>query len=331
MNLKKYKRPVQNIIAVVCVVYIVVFIIRNRHEIQHALNLRPLIIAALSILLIIDLAVNALRMKIVMEKCSNAKIPAGGWYKIFILGRFLNTVIPQLGNLYRGITLKQNHNISYTNYISSLASFAWMEISINLIFALIIALLTNHQLQIAGIDAWLFLSGMAILVIAGPIVADAVIRLFKVQNKALAWIHSKLSHVFSTAVTSLKDISYIVSIVSTTLFAFAIVTTMFRVCFLSINIHISITATVVFLAVLKVADVVVITPGNVGIREIIFGIITQQIGLTMMDGILASTILRILGTILVFILGTSLGGIGILQRRREYSAQIQQKTPGDLK
>ncbi len=331
MNLKKYKRSIQNIIAVVCVVYIVVFLIRNKEQIQLALNLRPLIIAALSILLVLDLAINGLRMKIVIEKCSNTKIPAGGWYKIFLLGRFLNTVIPQLGNLYRGVTLKQNHNISYTNYISSLAAFAWMEISINLIFALIIVLLTNRQMQITGIDAWLFLSGMVILVIAGPIVADAVIRLFKVQNKALVWVHSKLSHVFSTAVTSLKDISYVISIVSTTLLAFIIVAAMFRVCFLSINIHVSITAIVVFLAVLKVADVVVITPGNVGVREIIFGIITQQIGLTMMDGILASTIIRILGTVLVLILGTSLGGIGILQRRREYSAQTQQQIPGDSK
>jgi hypothetical protein len=51
----------------------------------------------------------------------------------------------------------------------------------------------------------------------------------------------------------------------------------------------------------------------------------------MMEGILASTILRILGTLLVFILGISLGGIGILQRRREYSAQMQQQTQGEPK
>ena len=248
-----------------------------------------------------------------------------------LLGRFLNTVIPQLGNLYRGVTLKQNYNISYTRYISSLASFAWMEISINLIFALIIILLTNRQLQIAGIDARLFLSGLVILVIAGPIVADAIIRLFKVQNKTLVWIHSRLFLVFSTAVTSLKDSSYIISIVSTTFLAFIITITMFYVCFLSINVHISITATVVFLAVLKIADVIVITPGNIGVREIIFGIVTQQIGLSMMEGILASTILRVLGTILVLIIGMSLGGIGVLQRRREYSAQTQLQTPGKPK
>ena len=331
MHLKKYKRPVQNIIAAICVVYIVIFLVKNKQQLQLALNLRPLFIATLGILLILDLAVNGLRMKIVMEKCSNVRIPVGGWYKIFLLGRFLNTVIPQLGNLYRGVTLKQNYNISYTHYISSLASFAWMEISINLIFALIIILLTNHRLQIAGIDAWLFLSALVILVIAGPIVADAVIRLFKVQNKTLVWLHSRLSLVFSTAVTSLKDGSYILSITSTTLLAFIVTITMFYVCFLSINVNVSITATVVFLAVLKIADVIVITPGNIGIREIIFGIVTTQIGLSMMEGILASTILRILGTLLVFILGISLGGIGILQRRREYSAQTQQQTQGEPK
>jgi uncharacterized membrane protein YbhN (UPF0104 family) len=206
-----------------------------------------------------------------------------------------------------------------------------MEISINLIFALIIVLLTNRQLQIADIAAWLFLSGLVIIVIAGPIIADAAIRLFKVQNKTLVWIHSRLSHVFSTAVTSLRDGSYISLITSTTLLAFIITTTMFYVCFLSINVHISITATIVFLAVLKIADVIVITPGNIGIREIIFGIVTDQIGLSMMEGILASTILRILGTLLVLIIGTSLGGIGILQRRREYSAQTQLQTQGELK
>ncbi|MGA1979766.1 MAG: lysylphosphatidylglycerol synthase transmembrane domain-containing protein [Sedimentisphaerales bacterium] len=329
MHLREHKRLIQNIIAAVCIVYIIIFFIKNKQQLQLAFNLRPLFIAALVILLVLDLAVNGLCMKIVMEKCSNVRIPVGGWYKIFLLGRFLNTVIPQLGNLYRGVTLKQNHNISYTHYISSLASFAWMEISINLIFALIIVLLTNRRLQIAGIDAWLFLSGLVTLVIAGPIIADAVIRLFKVQNKALVWSHSKLSHVFATAVISLKDGTYILSIVSATLLAFIITTTMFYVCFLSINVHISITATVIFLAVLKVADVVVITPGNIGVREIIFGIVTEQIGLSMMEGILASTILRVIGTVLVLVLGTSLGGVGILQRRREYAAQMQQQAQGD--
>ena len=318
MHLKKYKRPVQNIIAAVCILYIVIFLIKNKQQLQFALNLRLLFIAALGILLILDLVINGLRMKIVMEKCSSVRIPVSEWYKIFLLGRFLNTVIPQLGNLYRGVTLKQNYNISYTHYISSLASFAWLEISINLIFAIITILLTNCQLQIAGINAWLFLSGLVILVVAGPIVADTVIRLFKVQNKTLVWLHSRLSLVFSTAVTSLRDSGYILLITSTTLLAFIIVITMFYVCFLSINVHISITAIVVFFAVLKVADVIVITPGNVGVREIIFGIVTQQVGLTMMDGILASTILRILGTLLVFALGIFLGGIGILRKRRDY-------------
>jgi uncharacterized protein (TIRG00374 family) len=328
MRLKEHKRLIQNIIAAVCIVYIIIFFIKNKQQLQLAFNLRPTIIATLFILLILDLAINGLRMKIVIEKCSDVPIPAGRWYKIFLLGRFLNTVVPQLGNLYRGVTLKQNHNISYTSYVSSLASFAWMEISINLIFALIIILLTNRRMQIAGIDVRLFLSGLVALVIAGPIIADAGLRLFKVQSNALVWVHSKLSHVFATAVTSLKDSTYILSIVSATLLAFIVIITMFYVCFLSINIRISITATVVFLAVLKVADVVVITPGNLGVREIIFGIITEQIGLSMMEGILASAILRILSTVLVLILGLSLGGVGILQRRREYSAQMQQETGG---
>jgi uncharacterized membrane protein YbhN (UPF0104 family) len=330
MHLKKYKKYIQNIIAAVCVVYIIIFLVRNKQQLQIAFNLSPLFITILCILLILDLAVNGLRMKIVIEKCSNVRIPAGEWYKIFLLGRFLNTAIPQLGNIYRGVKLKQNYNISYTHYIGSLASFAWIEISINLIFALIIILLTNRQLQIAGLDAWLFLTALIILVIAGPIIADAVIRLFKVQNKTLVWIHSRLSLVFSTAVTSIKDSSYILSITATTLLAFIITTTMFHVCFLSINVPINITATMVFLAVLKIADVIVVTPGNIGVREIIFGIVTEQIGLSMIEGILASTILRVLGSLLIFIIGTSLGGIGILRQRSEYSAQIQ-LTKGDLK
>lgn len=323
MQIKKYKSLIQYIIAIVCIAYVVYFLLGNKQQIKQVLSLRPFFIITLSILICLDLLINSLRMRIVLEKCNNTKLPFARWLKIFLLARFLNTAIPQLGNLYRGVTLKQNFGISYTNYISSLAAFGWIDTIINLTFAFVIIISTNHNLKFIGIQAWLFLGIVIIMIVVGPIVADAIIHLFKIKTKTLSWIHSKLTEVFSISVKTLKDINYLSSMLIVTFIAFVITISMFYICFLGIDVPASLAAIAIFFSVLRLGDIIVITPGNVGVREIIFGMVTAKLGFNMIDGILVSTILRVLGTVIIFIAGSSLGGIGILRHRRCYVIQKQ--------
>jgi uncharacterized protein (TIRG00374 family) len=265
-----------------------------------------------------DLIINSVRIKIVIEKCARLKLPVFGWFRIFMLGRFLNTVIPQMGNIYRCVVLKQDHNLSYTSYISSFASFAWVDTALNLIFALITILAAGSTIRMAGLPAWQVVSALIGLVIAGPIVAEFIFGLIKVKNKSLAWIHSKLSTVLTTSVNTLRDGIYLSSITITTIVSFIIAVAEFYVCFLGLGLSVDLTTLILFFAILKICDVIVITPGNLGVREIAFGLITQQTGLGMTEGILVSVVMRILSTLLVFALGIFFGGIGILRKRQDY-------------
>jgi uncharacterized protein (TIRG00374 family) len=318
MNFKKFKTVFRLIIIVVCFAYIAVFLYKNRQQLHLILNLRPRFIILLLALFMADLIINSVRIKIVIEKCSRLKLPVFGWFKIFLLGRFLNTIIPQMGNIYRCVVLKQDYNVSYTSYISSFASFAWVDTGLNLIFALITILAAGSTIRMAGLPAWQMISALIGLVIAGPVAAEFVFGLIKVKNKSLAWVHSKLSTVLTTSVNTLKDGVYFSSITVTTVVAFIIAIAEFYVCFSGLGLSVDLPALILFFAILKISDVVVITPGNLGIREIAFGILTQQIGLGITEGILVSAIMRVLSTILVFVLGIFLGGIGILRKRQDY-------------
>ena len=64
---------------------------------------------------------------------------------------------------------------------------------------------------------------------------------------------------------------------------------------------------------MKLSNQLILTPGgNLGIREIAYGILGRLAGVGMGQAMLASIIIRIVGTILIFSLGGAFGGFGLL-------------------
>ncbi len=55
-----------------------------------------------------------------------------------MVGRFLNAIFPQAGNLYRGYVLKASHGISYTDYISGFLAFSWLGTVFSMVAAFVI-------------------------------------------------------------------------------------------------------------------------------------------------------------------------------------------------
>lgn len=62
-----------------------------------------------------------------------------------------------------------------------------------------------------------------------------------------------------------------------------------------------------FLALYKLSTLVVLTPGNLGIREMAFGFLSQALGIGMAEGILASAMLYAVHSSLVIPLGLAFG------------------------
>jgi uncharacterized membrane protein YbhN (UPF0104 family) len=261
----------------------------------------------------------AVLLRTILEKCSGSKLPFFGWFKIFILSTFLNMVFPQTGNVYRGLQLKSDYNISYTRYISSYISFAWMDLWINLIIATAIILLLKSDLYIGPLIAWKVLLVVIIVVIAVPILIEILWHKIKLNNARLSWIHSKLSEVLAVSVSNITDTAYLAKIILINIVILACITGLLHFCFLILGIRLNIPTVVMFYVLLKIGNYVNITPGNLGVQELAYGFLGTQMGIGMAQGVLVSGCMRIVGTSVLVSLALIFGGFDLLRHRKDYT------------
>jgi uncharacterized membrane protein YbhN (UPF0104 family) len=318
-NLNKFKKILRLVLVLICIVYLVRFFYTNKDTLNLAFNLGWASLFFIIALQVLYYPLLALLLRTILEKCSGRKLPFFGWFKIFILSTFLNFVLSQVGNVYRAVNLKSEYNVSYTRYVSSFLSFAWMDLTINLFISALIILFLKPDLKIGPLIAWKILLAAIIVIIAFPILIEILWRKLKFSHPRLSWLHSKTSEVLSVSVSNIKDIPYLLKIFLIDLLIFSCITGLLHFCFLILNISPNIPTLAIFYALLKISNYTNITPGNFGIQEMAYGFLGTQMGIGMAQSVLVSAFMRIAGTSVLIVLAVIFGGINLLRHRRDYS------------
>ena len=86
---------------------------------------------------VLGLLTQAYRYWLTIDEAGTSPIPPMTWLRLFILGRFLNTLVPQAGNAYRGIQLKRRFGLSISRYLGAFLAFIWLSTLVNLVAALV--------------------------------------------------------------------------------------------------------------------------------------------------------------------------------------------------
>jgi len=162
---------------------------------------------------------------------------------------------------------------------------------------------------------------ITIFVAAGPPLFVLILGRMRFGNQRLAWFHARLSEMLRVSVSSAGDLWYMVKIMLTGLLAFANSLVLLYLSFRSLNMEVNVPALALFYVLLRISTEILITPGNIGPREVAYGILSEYMGIGMGEGIAVSVIIRILGTATVMILGSCFGGIDLLRHREDYAQQ----------
>ena len=234
-----------------------------------------------------------------------------------MVGRFLSCVAPQAGNIYRDIWLKKEFHISYTSYVSSFFSFTWIDTCLDLVYAVSVILLVAPAMKLGSVNGVAVLTGLLVLLTAGPPVTAQLLEHVSFRNAYLGWLHGKLTEMLTTSAGSVADGRYISAIVLTGIAGFVNSVFLVKLCFLALNIPVSLPLIALYYVGMKVTTAVIITPGNIGVREIVLGAMCAQTGVGMAEGIFASGILRVIGTAIVLIIGACFGGVAVLRDRSQ--------------
>jgi len=317
-KIKQYKFFFQWSLAAVCLCYVVLFFCKNRDSLKGVLSLNFISIIYLVFFYIIVFILQCYRYRVVIHKCSGAKVPFVGWFKIFMLGMFISRIVPQTGSIYRAIRLKQDFGVSYTRYISSYTSFVWLDTVLNLIIALVVVLILKPDLYIGNLKAYYVIFFLVVLVMVIPPVLNILCASWQSRAKYFRWLHSKISEVFRVSVSNISDVIYISKITLTGILSFFNTMMIFYVCFGSIGVQVELSILTLFCVILKLSNLVILTPGNLGVREVAYGILGKLANIGVAEALLVSVITRVVGTILIFILGAVFGGFSLLRKRDDY-------------
>ena len=314
--LARHQKLIRWLVALAALGLAVKMLVDNRAELEQLGRFHPWHLVALCAMFVVYLLVYAYRFLLVVRAVGGAAIRYREWLKIFIFGRLANAFVAQLGNVYRAGVLKQRHDVPYRAYLNLYAFFAWIDSLLNLAIALVLVLVLKPELKIGGFNAAAAVGVLLVLLLAGPFLAERVLRALRPGPGLLAKAHGLLHGMFETVSRRARDarLMAVVSLMGLLIFGVGLV--LFSVAFLGIGFRPDLVDLALFLALYKLSTLVVITPGNIGVREVAYGLLCESLGIGMARGVLVSAVIRVAHYLIVFAMGFALGGADLLKGRR---------------
>jgi hypothetical protein len=286
---------VQRFLAIISVCFVIFSLIKDRTILEQAKNIPRRDVGLILALLTIYFILHAQRFVLLIEQHCRCRIPLLDWIRMLLVMRFMNNVVPQTGSIYRGITLKRDYGISYTDFIAANIFFIWTDTILNFFIALIFFILGTSQLEVFRTSAVNILILGIIILIAAPFAARAFIKKISSPSKFLG----KLGQIVDELFRGIKQPRYIAITTSIALVSFLLMTEIFQILLAAIGAEIDLATLGVFYALYRLTFHINITPGNLGIREIAYGLLCAGAQIGMAKGLLISAELRILSVIML--------------------------------
>jgi len=292
----KTKRWITWTIAAVSFGFIVWLILRDEQTIEALRRISALQIVVLLTLQIVYLIVESRRLEIVIEDAANTEISSYAMLSIFSVGRILNLLVPQAGNVYRGVRLNRSYGIAVTDYAGALGAFVWLTVVLSLLTSGVVLGFTQPDLTVSSLPSWI------IMVVAGILVSAVPIVLYLFASSALRArnpdsILGKVASVVQAAADVVTNPILVLKFIATWLATLAVIGPMYIWTFAIVDVSVGLGAAIAIYGLVQVASFVVITPGNIGILDIGFAGLAVLLGVPVGAAAAAAGLVRASGII----------------------------------
>ena len=262
------------------------------------------------------LVVQSGRFHVVLVKLADVRVGFGAWLQLFVIGRFLNLFLPQAGNVYRAVELRHRFGVGYTRFAAAFVNAPWVAMVLNFVLGAAVVAFAQPEARVAGgsLAGWLALAAVGTAV--APLLASLLLPLVPRRFRLLAWLHGRLSEMVAVTLGSLRDVGYLLRVIAWTLAAFVQATAMLWVGFVALGSDVGLAEAVAFYVLLQLATYLPLTPGNLGVQELAFGVLAVGLGSAAVDGVVVSALVRVTGVIALVALALPLGGVQALRASR---------------
>lgn len=329
---RRIYRYLRWVVAGAAIAFVARQLMSNPEPLQRVLRTGPGVLAGLCGLVVLNQALMSVRFALAMKQTGAGGVSLVTWFRLTSIGQMLNLFVPQLGNVYRAVTLRRDYGISYLGYATGLVSFVWLDIVMGIVIAILVIGGLQPGLRFAGAPALLLLLAGLIVTFLGPIVAAFVLGRLPSRSGWLGKMQARLTTLLATASAAARSPSLMLRFFLLNTVVTAGQTATLWLAFHSVGDAIPLPGLVLFQILVKLSSQIVLTPGNLGITELAFGGLAHGSASTLEHGVAVSLLLRAVGSAMVCTLGVLSGGSDVLfGGRRALLEQNNQliEQPGD--
>ncbi len=314
-------RRIASAVVLAASVALIVWIVANDEEGLAALeSVSPIAVLGLVPLLAADFTAQAYRYKLTVDEASGQQVPMWPWFRLFVIGRFLNALIPQAGNAYRAVRLKEDYAIPITRYLSGLVAFTWLSTLLNLILTLILVAVFEPQLRLGDSRALWVILGLLVVAAAAPPAASWVIQRLKIDRGAIGWVYRRVRDMVSGAVRIAGSSATVTRFGIVGVAGAAASGAAFYIAFRALGFEASVSTVMLFFVLQQFGNYVQVTPGNLGLLELLSAALATQVGFAATTGLLVSALIRLVRYGILLVGGLSVGGLDALNKVRSSRA-----------
>ena len=232
----------------------------------------------------------------------SAQLPYYPWVLIYVYSRLLNFFIPQAGNAYRLTALKIQHRFPLSAFALALVAYSYLNSLATAIYVWLTILVFDPTIMWRGYSLVVLIGLGIVLVLVGSL---SIVVFQKKLAEKLANRFTRimeLARVLHDLCFSRKGLVCVATVLAWGFFSYLINMAINHFCFARLTIEIPVSHLALLRLANSVMDTVAITPGNIGIREALYGLVNREINGFVSGGIIVAVWLNV----------ATLGGLVIL-------------------
>lgn len=251
------------------------------------------------------------RYRLITESHADLRIDGLAWFRIFSFSTLLNNFVMQSGLVYQSTALRREAGLKLGAYLGSYAIAGWLSMLVNLVLAAVLLGALSPGVHLGPGPAWLSMAVLAVAVAVAPIALHRLTRAFGSGNRFVRAGSQILRSAVDLPRRPAFAVRFLVSSGVTALVGGAGIVAAAK----ALDVPVGIGEAMLFLALVQMASLVSITPGNIGIRELAFSVVGSALEAGAANGLLISTLMRATGVVAL-----AMGGSGawVLEQLRAH-------------
>lgn len=214
------------------------------------------------------------------------------WFRIFVVSKAMNMILGQLGNVYRAVSLKRIYGFSYSKVGGTYFTFSLLDALLNCLLMAVAVAIWNPSLRLAGLPVLPVAAAMAGAVALSLPLMAVIGRAVARRTLGSDGFAARTARKASEILTSVTDLRLMATVCGIGFLAFLLNMATVYFAFAGMGHWLDMASLVIFVAILRFSYVVIVTPGNLGIRELAYGFLSTAMGMEMSQGLVVSALLR---------------------------------------